>query len=73
MSITKKSKIEDLIEEKVEHKISITKPVKRFTAVRVAQFHPYQRVRIPVGSPGVILEDDSWVQCQVDAGILKEI
>lgn len=47
--------------------------VKKFVAVKVAQFHPFQRVSIPLGSPGIILEEDSWTLCQVEAGIIKEL
>lgn len=45
---------------------------KRYVSTRAPQFHPFQRVLIPTGSPGVILEMDSWVDCQIKAGIVKE-
>lgn len=48
--------------------------VKKFVSVTAPQFHPFQRVNIPLGgSTGVILEEDSWTLCQVEAGIIKEI
>jgi hypothetical protein len=55
-------------------KAAAVKPkAKKFISVSAAQFHPFQRVRIPLCPPGVMLEEDSWTLCQVEAGIIKEL
>lgn len=66
-------KAEQVATPKPVAKASPKLKMKKFVSVRAPQFHPFQRVRIPLGTPGVILEEDSWTLCQVKAGIIKEL
>lgn len=60
--------------EKVVPKKTESKPkAKKFVGVHTAMWHPFARVHIPVGSPGVILEVDSWLKSQLDRGLIKEL
>lgn len=49
------------------------KTVTKYISVKVQMYHPFQKVVIPTGSPGVILEKDSWLECQIDRGLVKEM
>lgn len=44
---------------------------EKYVSVRVQMYHPFQKVTIPLGSPGVLLEKDSWLDCQIDRGLVK--
>lgn len=58
--------------KKPSSKKATSKPkVQKFRAKSIPFYHPYQKVTIPV-THGVPLEVDSWVQVQVDAGVLEE-
>lgn len=47
--------------------------VTKYISAKVQMYHPFQKVVIPTGSPGVILEKDSWLECQIDRGLVKEM
>ena len=47
--------------------------VGKFAGKTFSFFHPFQRVCIPAGGPGVTLEIDSWLQCQIDAGFIVKL
>jgi len=47
--------------------------LKKYVSVRAQMYHPFQKVTIPLGSPGAILEKDSWLECQIDRGLVKEM
>lgn len=49
----------------------VKRNVKRYVAVRVNMYHPFERVSIPTAPPGVILEGDSWLESQIEAGLIK--
>lgn len=49
------------------------KAAPKFVSVRVQQYHPFQKVYIPMGSPGVMLEEDSWVNSQIKRGLIKKL
>jgi len=36
-------------------------------------YHPFQRIMIPAGHPGVKLELDNWLKAQIKAGKVKEV
>jgi len=57
----------------VKPKAEPKQKVKKFVSVSKEQFHPFQRVRVPLGFKGVMLEEDSWLKCQIEAGIIKEL
>jgi len=57
-------------EEKVE---KVEKKVRRFVGKRFAYYHPFQNKAIPLGGDGVVLEMDSWLDCQVKAGYIVEV
>jgi hypothetical protein len=47
---------------------------KRFISTKVVLVHPFQRVSIPMGSPGIMLdEQDEWIKSQVIRGLVKEM
>ena len=47
--------------------------LKKYVSAKVQMYHPFQKVMIPLGSPGAILEKDSWLECQIDRGLVKEM
>lgn len=49
------------------------KTAPKFVSIKVQMYHPFQKVVIPLGSPGAILEKDSWLECQIDRGLVKEM
>ncbi len=51
--------------------VKVKRSVKRYIAIRVDMYHPFERVKIPKAPPGVILEGDSWLESQIDAGLIK--
>lgn len=47
---------------------------KSYVAVHRILYHPFVKIHIPTGHPGVQLEKvDSWLQSQIDAGLVKEL
>lgn len=50
-----------------------TKVKRRFVGTKYPYWHPFQSKSIPVGGDGVILEMDNWLECQVKAGLVREI
>lgn len=51
-----------------------TKKKTKYVGVKVAMYHPFAKVRIPTGSPGVEFETvDSWLQSQIDRGLIKAL
>lgn len=48
-------------------------PIVKYVCVIKPMYHPFQRVHIPTAPPGVILEEDSWVECQLEAGLMRKI
>lgn len=45
----------------------------KYIGTKTMQWHPFQKVRIPMGSPGAILKMDNWLKCQIEAGLIKEM
>ena len=50
----------------------VVKGQKRFLSVGRQRYHPYQEARIPVVGKGTLLDVDSWVRVQAQAGLLIE-
>ena len=48
------------------------KPLPRYMAVKNDIYHPFQKVRV-TGYPGVILELDSWLECQLERGLVQPV
>ncbi len=50
------------------------KKVLMFISVRAIMHHPFAKVDIPLGPPGIQLDaDDSWLKSQIDRGLVKEL
>lgn len=49
------------------------KKVRRFVGKKFSYHHPFQNKAIPLGGDGVVLEMDSWLKCQIDAGYIVEV
>lgn len=48
--------------------------VKVFVSVKQVVYHPFAEVYIPTGPPGVGLDvRDSWLECQIARGLVKEL
>jgi len=45
---------------------------KRYVCTRVNLYHPFQRVMVGP-YPGVHLELDSWLESQIERGLIKEL
>ena len=45
---------------------------KRYVCTRVNLYHPFQRVMVGP-HPGVHLELDSWLESQIERGLIKEV
>lgn len=57
----------------VQKKPAGPKP-KHYIAMKVELYHPFAKVRIPLGPPGVLLElPDSWLDSQIGVGLVKEL
>lgn len=73
---TPKKVVEAPVEKPTETKKK-AKPaveVKTYVSVNVAMYHPFMGVTIPTGPPGITLDaPDSWLECQIDRGLIKEM
>ncbi|MGW8181811.1 MAG: hypothetical protein ACWGQW_24035 [bacterium] len=46
---------------------------KRYAGIKFSFYHPFQQKQIPFGGEGVTLDMDSWLECQIAAGHIKEV
>jgi len=55
----------------------VAKPIRKgrssYRSVHRVLIHPFQHVSIPTHPNGVELELDSWLQCQINAGLVAEV
>ena len=65
--------------ESTKRKTKVKKPAPKkqvkkpttYVAVKVKLFHPFQKVYIPVEPPGVQLTKDSWLETQLERGLVR--
>ena len=60
-------------EPKAEETEEKTPRRKRYVATRVTLWHPFQRAKIYLGSPGTLLDEDSWLISQMERGLVREV
>lgn len=49
------------------------KIIRVYTNARDPLHHPFQNRWIPSDVDGVEVIEDSWLRCQIDAGLIKEL
>ena len=45
----------------------------RFISVQRNLWHPFQKVYVTMGMPGVMLTEDSWLKSQIERGLIRKV